>query len=528
MTFKKRKISALLCAAIVAGASFSASAEMVFRKGNGAEPHSLDPQISEGVPAANILRDLFEGLTAEDQDGNIVPGMAESWEISEDGQTYTFHLREAVWSDGHPVTAEDVVYGWQRGVNPEVGSKYSFILYPIKNAEAITNGDMDVSELGAKAIDERTVEVQLEGPTPYFLGMLTHSVGYPVPKHIVEAHGKEWTRQENIVSNGPFEMVGWVPQSQIILEKSDEYWDSDVVQLDKVIYYPTEDQNSELKRYRAGELDWTHEVPTDQIKWIRANLADEFYTPNWLGTYYYGFNQSKPPFKDNIALREALTLAIDRDILTQQVTGAGEAPAYGFVVPGVTGYEPYIPEYAKLDSAERVARAQALYAEAGYSADKPLKVEILYNTSDNHKKVAIAVAAMWKQTLGVEASLTNQEWKVYLSNRREKNTEAFRAGWIGDYNDPNTFLELFVSNSGLNDVGFNSETFDKLLYDAAREQDLATRADMLYEAEKIFVDDFALMPIYHYVNKRLIKPYVKGYTLNVMDHNRSKYVYIEQ
>ncbi|MBS9777303.1 MAG: peptide ABC transporter substrate-binding protein [Gammaproteobacteria bacterium] len=525
------KLSKIAQTFVLAGLTLAASvnAEMVLRRGNGAEPQSIDPQISEGVPASNILRDLFEGLVAEDKDGKNVPGVAKSWEISEDGLTYTFHLRDTTWTNGDPVTAGDFVYAWQRGVNPATGTNYAFLLYPIANAEAISKGEeKDLSKLGAKAIDDKTLEVKLSGPTPYFLGMLNHSVAYPVPKKVVEKLGKEWTRAENVVSNGPFKMSKWVPQASIELVKSDTYWDKDVVKLDKVIFYPTENQNAELKRFRAGELDWTNEIPLDQLKFIKKEMPDQFKVANYLGTYYYGLNTSKAPFKDNLPLRKALTLAINREVLVNKVTGAGETPAYGFVVPGVQGAIPYLPAEAKLTQKERLEMAKKLYNEAGYSKDKPLEVELRYNTSENHKKVAIAVAAMWKQSLGIKVNLVNEEWKVYLQTRKQKNTQVFRAGWIGDYNDPNTFLDLFLSGSGLNDVSFNSPEFDKLMAEAAQETDADKRAQLLNTAEKIFVDSYSLIPIYHYVTKRMVSPKLKGYTINVMDHSRSKYMYIEE
>ena len=311
--------------------------------------------------------------------------------------------------------------------------------------------------------------------------------------------------------------------------KSDQYWDKDAVKLDKVIYYPTEDQGGELKRYRADELDWTYEIPNDQIKWLRDNLADELKIGPYLGTYYYGFNLTQPPFKDNPKLAKALSLAIDRDTLVEKVTGVGEVAAYGIVPPGMNAYENYVPDYAKLSQAERLDMAKKLYEEAGYGKDKPLKVDIMYNTNENHRKIAVAVSAMWKQNLGVETSLTNHEWKVYLQTRKEKKaTQVFRAGWIGDYADPNTFLELFTSASGMNDVGYASEKFDDLIKQSGQEQDVAKRMAILREAEQTFIEDYALAPIYSYVTKRLVKPWVKGYTPNVMDHVRSQYLWIEK
>ena len=528
MKSQKKPLIILLTAALGIAAQ-AANAESVLRRGNGSEPHTIDPQTAQGVPESNILRDLFEGLIGEDASGNLVPGVAEKWEISADGKTYTFHLRDAKWSDGSPLTAHDFVYGWQRAVDP--ASHYSFLLYPVKNAQKIAEGhEKDVNQLGVKATDDHTLVAELEGPTPYFLGLVTHATAYPAPKAAVEKHGKKWTRPENIVSNGPFKLDSWQPNAQLVAVKSDQYWDKDAVKLDKVIYYPTENQTSDMNRYRAGEVDMTYEIPNDQIKMLRENFKDELKISSYLGTYYYGFNVTRPPFKDNPKLREALTLAIDRDVITDKVTGAGEKPAYSFVPPGINGYDHYTPEYASLDKAARIEKAKKLYEEAGYGKDKPLKVDLLYNTSENHKKIAVAVAAMWKQNLGVQTNLTNQEWKVFLNTRTEKKqTEAFRAGWIGDYNDAYSFLELFQSKSGLNDSGYVNEKFDALLAQAGQEQDMGKRAAILKDAEKMLTDDYPVAPVYSYVTKRLVKPYVKGYAEeNVMDHRSSKYMWIEK
>ncbi len=527
---KMSLIAALIAGFVTASASFSSHAEMVLKRGNGAEPGSLDPQIAEGVPSSHITRDIFEGLTAEDSQGNIIPGIAESWDISPDGKTYTFHLRDAQWSNGAPVTAHDFVYGWQRAVNPTTGSEYSFLLYPVVNAQDIANGKItDVSKLGVRAIDDKTFEVKLNGPAPYILGMITHSVAMPAHKATVDKYGERWTKPGNIVTNGAFHLTEWTPQSRIVVSKSDTYWDKSAVKLDKVIFYPTEDQNAELKRYRAGELDWTYEVPNDQIRWIRANLADEFRVGNYLGTYYYGLNTEQPPFKDNLGLRKALSMAIDREILTDKIVTAGEVPAYSFVVPGVTGYEPIYLDFKSLSKEARMAEARRLYKEAGYSKQNPLTVELRYNTNENHKKIAIAIASMWKNAFGAKVNLVNEEWKVYLETRKQKKvTQIFRAGWIGDYNDPNTFLELFLSDSGLNDIGFDNAEYDKLNMEASLEKDPAKRAALLARAERIFLDSHSLAPIYHYVVKRMVKPYVKGYSINVMDHSRDKYIYLEK
>ncbi|MDO5091233.1 MAG: peptide ABC transporter substrate-binding protein [Cardiobacteriaceae bacterium] len=517
---KKTLITTLIALASIA------SAETIFNRGNEAEPSSLDPILAQGTAEMDILRDIYVGLVDEDPGARLIPGVAEKWDISEDGKTYTFHLRDDQWSDGTPLTAHDFVYAWQRAVNPAEGSKYSFFLYPVKNAKAIAEGNAQPDTLGVTALDPKTLQVELENPTPYFLGMLVNAVTYPVPKHIIEKQGKTWSKHP--IGNGAFKIDKWNPQSNVILVKSDTYWNKDNVALDKVIYHNAEDKNAELSRYRAGELDFTTSIPNDQIKWIENNLKNEYHVHNHLGTQYYGFNLTVEPFKSNAKLREALTLAIDRDILTQNVIGTGETPAYGYVVPGIANYTPYQPDYAKQSQKERIERAKAAYLEAGYSKDNPFKSEILYSTSDNNKKVAIAIAAMWKENLGVEVELVNKEWKAYLADRRAHNTKIFRASWLGDYDDANTFLEMFVTGGGSNTIGLADPAYDKLLADAAAETDMEKRAAILQQAEKHLIDGFNLIPINYFVSKHMIKPHVKGYEPNVMNHFQSKYIRIEK
>ena len=517
----------LLLTTLLLAAISGAQAENILRRSNDAEPASMDPQLAQGMPEMHILRDMFVGLIDEDAGAHLIPGVAEKWDVSEDGKTYTFHLRDNTWSDGTPVTAGDFVYAWRRGVDPAVGSKYSFFLYPVKNAKEIVEGKQPLDALGVSAPDDKTLVVELNNPTPYFTGLLINAVTYPVPRHIVEKHGKEWTRAEHIAGNGAYKMREWKPQSRIVLEKSPDYYGAQDVQLDKVIYYVSEDKNAELQRYRAGELDWTADVPNDQIKWLSENLGDELSIHNYLGTYYFGFNLTKEPFKDAPKLREALNLALDRDRIVK-LAGSGETPAYGFVTPGVSGYTPYTPDYAAWDYAKRLERAKKLYSEAGYSKDKPFKVELLYNSNDNNKKVAIAVAALWKEGLGVETTLTNKEWKAYLNDRREYKTQIFRGSWMGDYDDANTYLDLFISGGGSNTIGLNDPEYDKILAAAAAETDAEKRAALLQSAEKRLIDQNGLIPVYYFVSKHLVKPYVKGYEANVMNHWPSKYIRIEK
>jgi oligopeptide transport system substrate-binding protein len=516
--------AALLVALALAGA---AGAETVLQRGNGAEPETLDVHKSSGVPEANIQRDLFEGLLAEAADGGLVPGAAESWEVSDDGTAYTFRLRaDGRWSDGAPVTAADFVYAYRRALDPATGSDYAFILWPLRNAEAATKGALsDLAEIGAEALDARTLRLTLKAPTPYFLGLLTHHMTYPVPRHAIAAHGARWTRPGNMVSNGAYRLAEWRPQSHLKLVRNEHYRERGKVAIDAVVYHPTEDTSTEIKRFRAGELDVTSDVPAEQIAWAEANLAEAFHNTPYLGTYFYALNTGAPPFEGAVALRRALALAIDREILTAKVSRGGEVPAYSWVPPGVRDYTQQPVPFAAQSQTERDARARALYAEAGYGPDKPLEVEILYNTSEGHKKIAIAVAAMWRKALGVRVTLLNEEWKVYLDTRSQMRFQVARGGWIGDYNDANTFLELFKSDvGGMNPSAYANPAYDALIRQAEVTVDAAARAGLMQRAERLMLADMPIIPLYHYTTQHLVAARVKGWVDNIMDVHPSQYL----
>jgi oligopeptide transport system substrate-binding protein len=503
------------------------AAVQVLRKGNGAEPESLDPHRAESVAASNILRDLFEGLTLEAADGSIIAGAAERWETSADGLTWTFHMRkDGRWSNGDPVTARDFEFGLRRSCDPATLNEYSSILYPIANAEAVISGKLPPETLGVRALDDATLEIRLSGPTPYLPGLLANATAYAVNRRSLEEHGSQFSRPGKLVSNGAYALAEWSVQSHIKLVRNRHYWNDARTAIEEVWYYPIENDDAEISRYRADELDFTESVPFRQVKLLREILPEELIIAPYLGTYYFGFNNTRPPFKDNLKLRMALALAVDRDILTQRVTGAGEIAAYGFVPP-VSGYSGQQAAWAGWTQEQRNAEARRLYREAGYSEDDPLVVEVLYNTDQNHKRVAGALAAMWKQTLGVRAKLLNQEWKVFLENRKRKIiTQVFRSGWIGDYNDAFTFSQLMHSKNGQNDPGYASPAYDALLDRAAAEPDAARRRELLEAAERQLLADVPLIPLYFYVSKRLVKPWVGGYTPNIMDHHHSKDFYI--
>jgi oligopeptide transport system substrate-binding protein len=511
------------------GGAGNAADGVVLRRGSGGEPDTLDPHRNEETSGADILRDLYEGLTTETADARLVPGTAESWTVSDDGLVYTFSLRaDARWSNGDRVVAEDFVAGLRRTVDPATASTYAEILYPIANAERVVNGDVPPTALGVRALDETTLEIRLAAPTPYFLSLLSHGTTYPIHGPSLAAHGNAFARPGRLVSNGAYALSEWVVQSHIKLRRNAHYWDRENVQIDTVYYYATEDVDAELRRYRAGELDFTFQFPASQFDWIEENLPGELRNEPYISTYFYGFDMTEPPL-DDVRLRQALSMAVDRDVIARDVAGAGQIAALGLVPSGVDNYVGARYAWADVDDAERLAEARRLYAAAGYSADNPLRLEVRYNTSENHARIAIAVAAMWNQNLGVETQLLNEEWKVLLQTRLQPSVwQIMRFGWTGDYNDAFTFLEIFESSHGQNFTGYADAEYDRLLDRIATESDTDVRADLMAAAERRVLDAYAVMPLYFYTNKHLVKPYVHGYRANIMNHTYSRHLRVER
>lgn len=501
----------------------------VLRKGNSAEPESLDPHRAQSVGSSNVLRDLYEGLVSEAPDGSLIPGAAERWAISEDGRTYTFFMRpNARWSNGDPVTAEDFAWSLQRAVDPATASSYAEILAPIENAKAIITGEKPPESLGAKAIDSDTLQIRLNAPTPYFLGMLTHSMAYPVHRSSVLEHGDNFPKPGNNISNGAYVIKEWQVSAHILLQRNPQYWDNANTRIEYVKLLPIDNAESEHKRYLAGELDWTGGIPQSRLAWAKKQLPNDYRQHPYLGVYYYGLNVTREPFKNNPKLRRALSLAIDRDILVTKATRGGEIPAWNWVPPGVNNYVGQVPEIASQSREQQINEAKRLYQEAGYGENNHPIVTIRYNTSEGHKDIATTIGSFWKSVLGVKVELVNEEWKVFLRNVKEKKkTQAYRSGWIGDYNDANTFLELMGSGFGLNGTGYNNPVYDQLLKSAALEADPAKRRQLLQRAEQVLLEDQPVIPIYFYVKKSLVKPWVKGMVGNVMDHHYSKNLWIE-
>ena len=492
-------------------------------RGNGTEPDSLDPQKARSVEAQTILRDLCEPLTAVGHDASVAPGAALDWSASADGRTYTFHLRpDGRWSNGDRVVAADFVAGLQRLVAPATASEYAQVVDVIANAREIISGTKAAAALGVTAPDDATVVIALSAPAPYLPGLLSHPSTCPVHRPTLARAGSAYARPGTLPSNGAFVLAEWVPGSHVLAVRNHRYWNDGATQLDAVRYLHIADENAELTRYRAGELHTTVVVPRAQLEWIRANLAGELHISPQLGTYFYGFNLERPKFRDAAKLRRALSMVIDRERLAQLVLRAGELPAYGWVPPGVQNYSSQSFDYRDLPIEERIVRARRLYAEAGYSAAKPLQFELRYNPDEVGDRLAVAISSMWKEALGAQVQLTAVEFRSLLQDIQRRDVEVFRSSWQGDYNDAYTFAQVLRGDFALNLTHYRSAEYDTLLDQAAAEADSGRRRALLEQAERVMLRDHPLLPIYFYVNKHLVKPEVHGWYDNVMNVVYSK------
>jgi len=512
----KRTALAAVATAALMGAMSAASAEVVYNRANSGEPETLDTHKTSTVQESHILRDMLEGLVTYNAKGEAVPGQAIKWEVSDDGRTYRFTLRDGIkWSNGDPVTAEDFVYSYRRIMDPATGAKYANILYPIKNAEKINKGQAKLEELGVKAVDPKTVEISLEAATPYFIELLTHQTSLPVHKASVEKFGKDFVKPGNMVTNGAYKLAEFVPNSHIKLVKNENYYDAKNVQIDTVNYFPTPDFAAMVRRYEAGELDTTDDVPADQMKSLKERFGDQVKLGPWLGTWFLVVNSSKAPFND-VRVRQALSMLVDREFISEQIWGETMQPGYSFMPPGVGNYgEPAYMDYKDMSPIDREDKAKELLKEAGFGPGKPLKVEIRYNTTDNNRNTVIAVAEQWKAA-DIETSFINTDGKTHFAHLRDGGDfDVARYGWIADYSDPNNFLFLLKSdNKGFNYGKYNNPQFDKLLDDAAKELDLTKRADMMKQAEAILMKDMPWIPIMYYGKSHLISPKIQGFVHN--------------
>jgi oligopeptide transport system substrate-binding protein len=489
--------------------------------GIGTEPEALDPHLVTGVTEHYVLLSLLEGLvTRNGETLAIEPGVAHSWERSTDGLTYTFHLDPAAsWSNGDPVLASDFLFSFERILSPVLGAPYAYMLYPMRGAEAFNTGELtDFSKVGSHAPDDQTLVIELSSPTPYFLGLLTHFTWWPVHPPTVLKYGSmtdrisDWTKAKNFVGNGPFSLKSWRLNSEIEVVKNPHYRAADSVQLNGIHFLPIEG-DAEERAFRAGHIHISSTIPTHRIDWYQKNRPDNIRFDTYLGTYYYAFNVHRGPLAD-ARVRKALAYSVNREELTKHVLRAGQKPAYNFTPPETGGYSAearfrYDPE-----------KARQLLAEAGFPNGEGFpSFELLYNTSESHRTIALAIQQMWKRELGIDITLYNQEWKVYLASRKKQDFDIVRAAWIGDYDDANTFLGLATSNNGNNHSGWGNAEYDALIDRATKEQTPAARFADFQQAESILLDEMPFLPIYFYVRSLLINESVQGWHANVLDYH---------
>ena len=504
---------AMLCGVSVNAETLASHQEIVRQIKD--EPASLDPAQAVGLPEIPILRDLFEGLTNQDPQGRTVPGVALSWQSS-DQKTWIFTLRkDAKWSNGETVTARDFVYSWQRMVNPTTSSPYAWFpaLAAIDNAAAITAGKKPLTSLGVVATDDYHLKVTLEHPVAWFPALTSSFALYPVPQKIIAQYGSQWTLPGNLVGNGAYKLDKHIVNERVVLSRNSQYWDNAHSTLDKVTFVPLSDSVTATHWYQANNIDVTESFPKNRYKTLKQAIPGEVYTPAQLGTYYYAFNTQQGPTA-NVNVRKALSWSIDRQIIAEKILGTGEKPAWYFTPEITQGFVPPTLAYQQLSQAERNRQAKLLLNAAGYGPTRPLKLSILYNTSDSNKQIAIAVASMWKKNLGAEVSLVNQEWKTYIDSRKQGKFDVIRASWVGDYNEPSSFLSLLTSQHTGNISRFAKGAYDDLL-DKASMATTSVEREKIYDlAEKMIADEAPIAPIYQYTNGRLIKPWVKGYPIN--------------
>ncbi|WP_232370170.1 ABC transporter substrate-binding protein [Xenorhabdus lircayensis] len=515
--------SVTLSYAAVIPANVQLADKQEITRNNFSEPGSLDPHKSESSSEFDILRDFFERLVDTDKEENTIPALAERWE-TKDNKTWIFHLRKGVkWSDGTPITAHDVVFSFQRLVTPDTISPYGSYLIQatVVNAHDVLSGKKKPEELGVKALDDATIEIALERPKAGFLHMLAHPAMSPVSEKVIKKYGTRWTQPQFFVSNGPFKLSEWVVNEKIVGVRNPYYWDNKNTVINKVTYLPLSDYKADLNRYMTGEIDISNGGPSEFLPMVKEKFSDQLHVKPILGVYYYLFNTQRPPFND-VRVRQALALAVDRNIVTDKVLGNGQKPAYDVVFPGAGGIYLKHPEYASWTQEQRVAKAKELLSKAGFNEKNPLKLTLLYNTSDSHKKIAIAASSVWRKNLGVEVVLQNQESKTQNVSMTQGDFELTRYSWNADYSSPTSFLDIFTSGNTNNHMKYQNKEFDKWVLKADETNDPAD----YQQAIDILNKEIPAIPVYYYVRVKLIKPYVGGVHIDSLGTILTKYLYI--
>ncbi|HFE3556162.1 TPA: ABC transporter substrate-binding protein [Enterobacter hormaechei] len=519
--------TATWAANVPAGTQLADKQELV--RNNGSEPASLDPHKVESDVEFNIISDLFDGLVSVSPAGEIQPRLAEKWE-NKDNTVWTFHLRPGItWSDETPITAEDIVWSWQRLVDPKTASPYAS--YPgsmrIVNGADIAEGKKAPESLGVKAINDTTLEVTLTQPNAAFLAMLAHPSLVPIDKVLVGRFGDKWTKPEHFVSSGAYKLSQWVVNERIVAVRNPKYWDNEHTVINKVTYLPISSEAADVNRYKAGEIDIVYTVPINQFAQLKKTLGSELDVSPQLATYYYQFNTTRPPFND-ARVRKALNLALDKDIIAGKVLGQGQRPAWLISQTDIGGVKLQNPDYASWPMDKRIAEAKKLLAEAGFNDNHPLSFNLLYNTSESHQRIAIAASSMWKKNLGVEAKLQNQEWKTMLDTMHTHNFDAVRYAWIADYDDAATFLNTFRTGDSQNTTQYSNPDYDRALANAAKSKTAEERGKFYQQAEDLLGRDVPAIPVYHYVRTHLIKPWVGGFTPDKLGYYYTKDMYIKK
>ncbi|WPP04959.1 peptide ABC transporter substrate-binding protein [Methylocella tundrae] len=516
-------VALLLC---LGGASH---AEMVWRRGALGDPGSLDPHKATTLIENNVLEDLFEGLVSRDAHGALVPGVAESWSVSQDGVVYVFRLRpDAKWSNGEAVTADDFVFAFRRLMAPRTGAPYASILYTLKNAEKVNKGEVAPEALGVRALAEGRLEITLERPTPYFLEQLAHFTAKPLHRKSIEAFGADFAHPQHLVTNGPFTLQKFIPNDSIVLVKNPHYHDADEVALDREVFIPLEDRSAALRRFMAGEIDSYDEVPVEEIAFVRKNLGEALRISPNLGACFYAFDTRRAPFSD-VRVRQALSMAIDREFLAGRIWGGVMSPSYSFVPPGIASYgAPAEVSWKGLSLAQRREEARRLLREAGFGeGGKTLDVEIRFNNSGSHRATAVAIADMWT-TIGVTTRLIGSDAATHYALLREKPSfDVARMSWYADYPDAQNFLFLGESgNQGLNVASFSSAAYDALMRKASGEGDPARRSAILHEAEALLLKEQPYLVLMDYRSSDLISPKLRGWEPNALDVHPGRYISI--
>ncbi|WP_407575309.1 ABC transporter substrate-binding protein [Raoultella terrigena] len=516
-----------LAAQVPAGTALAEKQELV--RNNGSEPSSLDPHKVESDVEFNIISDLFDGLVSVSPAGKIQPRLAAKWD-NKDNTVWTFHLRPGVtWSDGTAITAQDIVWSWQRLVSPATASPYAS--YPgnmhIVNAQDIAQGKKTPDTLGVKALDDATLEVTLSQPNAAFLPMLAHPSLVPIDKVLVSRFGEKWTKPEHMVTSGAYKLSRWVVNERIVAERNPRYWDNAATVINKVTYLPISSEAADVNRYKAGEIDIVFTLPINQFTQLKKTMGEQLNVSPQLATYYYEFNTTRPPFNDP-RVRLALNMALDKDIIAEKVLGQGQRPAWLISQPDIGGVKLHNPDYASWPRDKRIAEAKKLLSEAGYNDSHPLVFNLLYNTSESHQRVAIAASSMWKKNLGVEAKLQNQEWKTMLDTMHTHNFDAVRYAWIADYDDAATFLNNFRTGDSENTSQYSNPAYDEALRNAAKAPDVATRGKFYQQAEDLLGKDVPAVPVYHYVRTHLVKPWVGGFTPDKLGYYFTRDMYIKK